>query len=123
MRQDFLLSITKNCETLIKQTHSKAEQTLEFKTTKPRETLHFNPPVQIKEDWMIGLTSPEVYNSVFNRTKENNKFELYKFPDSKSAGVSAEKVRNEIERDLDISDFTASDLQYEILAPIFFWRI
>ena len=35
---DFLLSITKNCETLIEQTHRKAEETLEFKITKPRET-------------------------------------------------------------------------------------
>ena len=29
--ENLLLSITKNCETLIKQTHRKAEETLEFK--------------------------------------------------------------------------------------------
>ena len=29
-----LLSITKNCETLIEQTHGKAEETLEFKMIK-----------------------------------------------------------------------------------------
>ena len=29
--EDFLLSITKNCERLIEQTHRKAEETLEFK--------------------------------------------------------------------------------------------
>ena len=29
--EDSLLSITKNCETLIEQTHSNGEQTLEFK--------------------------------------------------------------------------------------------
>ena len=28
--EDLLLSVTKNCETLIKQTHQKAEETLEF---------------------------------------------------------------------------------------------
>ena len=44
---------------------------------------------------MLGLTSSEVYNSVFNITEENNK--LYKFLDSKSGGVSYEKVRDEIE--------------------------
>ena len=33
--EDLLLSITKNCETLIEQTHRKAEETLEFKTNKP----------------------------------------------------------------------------------------
>ena len=32
---DLLLSITKNCETLIEQTHGKAEETFEFKLTKP----------------------------------------------------------------------------------------
>ena len=42
--EDFLLSMTKNCETLIEQTHRKAEETLEFKTIKSRETFHFQPP-------------------------------------------------------------------------------
>ena len=43
--QDLLLSITKNCETLIHQIHTKPEETLEFKMVKPRETFHFNPPI------------------------------------------------------------------------------
>ena len=63
--QDLLLSKTKNCKTLIKQTHTKPEETLEFKMNKPRETFHFNPPIQVKEDWMIGLTDLEIYNSIF----------------------------------------------------------
>ena len=50
---DLLLSISKNCETLVTQTHRKAEETLEFKLTKSRETFHFNPPIQIKGDWII----------------------------------------------------------------------
>ena len=49
--EDLLLSITKNCETLIEQTHRKAEETLEFKIFKPREKFHFNPPIEIKGDW------------------------------------------------------------------------
>ena len=116
--EDLLLSIIKNCETLIDQTHRKAEETLEFKMVKPRETFHFKPPIQIQGDWMIGLTNLEVYNSVFNITEENNKFELYKFPDEKSGGVSYIKVRDEIERDLDISDITDVDLQDDIIGPI-----
>ena len=67
--EDLLFSITKNCETLNKQTHEKPEETLEFKMTKPRETFHFNSPTQIKGDWMVGLTSWEVYNSIFNITE------------------------------------------------------
>ena len=72
--EDLLLSITKNCETLIEQTHRKLEETLEFKMTKPRETFHFNPPIQTKGDLMLGLIDLEVYNSIFNITKENNNF-------------------------------------------------
>ena len=116
--EDLLLSITKNCETLIEQTHRKAEETLEFKMIKPRETFHFRPPIQIKGDWMIGLTDLEVYNSIFNITEENNKFELYKFPDEKRGGISYTKVRDEIAKDLGIEDITAADLQDDIIAPI-----
>ena len=86
--EDLLLSITKNCEMLIEQTHTKPQETLEFKMTKPKETFHFKPPIQVKGDWMIGLTDLEVYNSIFNITEENNKFELYKFPDEKAGGVT-----------------------------------
>ena len=116
--EDLLLSITKNCETLIEQTHRKADETLEFKMNKSRESFHFKPPIQIKGDWMIGLVDLVVYNSIYNITEENNKFELYKFPDEKAGGISYTKVRDEIERDLDLEDITVEDLQDEIIAPI-----
>ena len=74
--EDLILSITKNCETLFEQTYRKAEETLENKTIKPRETFHFNPPIPIKGDWMIGLTDLEVYKSIFNKTEEKYIFEL-----------------------------------------------
>ena len=60
----------------------------------------------------------EVYNSILNITEKNINFELYKFPDEKAGGVTYEKVRDEIERDLDFSDITAADLQDDIIAPI-----
>ena len=85
---------------------------------KPRQTFHFNPTTENKEEWMIGLMDLEIYNSIFILNTTNNKFKHYKFPDDKAGGVSYEKVRNEIERDLDISDITASDLQDDIRAPI-----
>ena len=75
--ENLLLSITKSCETLVQQTHRKPEETLEFKMLKSRETFHFKPPIQTKGDWMIGLIDLEIYNSIFNITEENNKFELY----------------------------------------------
>ena len=116
--EDLLLSITKNCEKLVEQTHRKPQEILQFKMLKPRETFHFNPPIQVKGDWMIGLTDLEVYNSIFNITEENNKFDLYKFPDEKAGGISYIKVRDEIEKDLDIEDITATDLQDDIIGPI-----
>ena len=116
--EDLLLSITKNCETLIGQTHRKAEETLEFKMIKSRETIHFKPFIQIEGSWMIGLTNLAVYNSISNITAENNKFKLYNIPDEKSGGVTYEKVRVEIEKDLDIEDITAAELQDEIIGPI-----
>ena len=117
--EDLLLSITKNCETLIEQTHRKAEETLEFKMIRSKQTSHFNPPIRIKGDWMIGVTDLEVYNSIFNKKERNNKFKLHKVPDEKAGGISYTKVRDEIERDLDISDITAADLQDDLIGPIF----
>ena len=55
-----LLSITKNCETLIKQTHRKAEEDLKCKLTKSREMFHFKPPSAIEGSWMIRLTGLEI---------------------------------------------------------------
>ena len=94
---NLLLSITKNWYTLIEQTHRKAEETLEFKMNKSRETFHFKPSIQVKGDWMIGLVGLGLYNSIFNITEENNKFELYKFPVEKAGGISYIKIRDEIE--------------------------
>ena len=116
--EDLLLSITKNCQTLVEQTHRKAEETLEFKMTKPRETFYFKPLILIKDNWMLGLTDLEVYNSFYNITEETNKFELYKFPDEKAGGISYTKVRDEIEIDLHISDITDADLQDDIIGPV-----
>ena len=43
--EDLLLSIVKSCKMLIDQTHRKAEETLEFKTNRSKQTFHFNPPI------------------------------------------------------------------------------
>ena len=91
---------------------------MEFKIIKQRETFHFNPPVEVKEDWVIGSTDLEVYTSLFNITEEKNKFELFKFPDEKGGGVSYQKVRDEIEEDLEITDIRTNDLQDELEGPI-----
>ena len=110
--EDLLLLITKNCETIIKQTHRKAEETLEFKMVKPRETFHFKPPIQFQGDWMIGLINLEVYNSIFNLTEENNKFEIYR---DTSAKFGFLELKDEIEDILNIPHITNKHLDDEII--------
>ena len=114
--EDLLVSITKNCETIIERTHRKAEETLEFKTIKPRETFHFNPPIQIKGDWLVGLTSVEVYNSIFKINITNNNFEPYSDTFDE---VSSEELKDELEEILSISDITPYHLQHETTGPRF----
>ena len=116
--EEFLPSSTKNCETPIKRTHRKAEETLEFNLTKPRENFCFKPPNPIEGSWMIGLTSSEVYNFISITTGANNKFIIYAFAQLKNSGVSHEKVKKEIERDLEVSDIRANDLQDETIGQI-----
>ena len=109
-----LLSITKNCQTLIEQTHRKTEETLEFKMIKPKETFHINPAIHIKGDWMLGLTDLEVYISIFNITKENNKFELYTDTFDE---FSFEELKDEVEEILNIPNITDYHLEDEKIAP------
>ena len=112
--ENLLISITKNCETLVQQTHRKPEETLEFKMIKSRETFHFNQPIQTKGDWMLGLIDLEVYSSIFNITKENNKFELYTDTFDE---FSFEELKDEIEEILNIPEITDDVLEDDILAP------
>ena len=112
--EDLILSITKNCETLIKQTHTRLEETMEFKMIKPRETFCFTPTIPIKGDWMIGLMDLELYTSIFNITEENNKFELY--TDSFNE-FSFEELIDELEKIFNISKSTSEHLQGYIITP------
>ena len=109
-----LLSLTKNCETLIDQTKTHPQETLEFKMIKPRETFHFKTPIHVKGDWMLGLIDLEVYNSIFNITKENNKFELYRDTFDK---FSFGELKDEVEEMLNISNITDDHLEDETLGP------
>ena len=105
--EDLLLSITKNCETLIEQTHRKPEKTLEYKMVKSRETFHFKPSIQVKENWMLGLVNLEVYNSIFNITEENNKFEIYRDTPTKFQFLD---LKDELEEILGLPHITREHL-------------
>ena len=81
---------------------------------KPKETFHFTPPIHIKGDWLIGLVDLEVYNSFFNITKENNKFELYTDTFDE---FSFEELKDELEEILNIPNITDDHLEDETIVP------
>ena len=81
---------------------------------KSREIFHFSPPIQIQGDWMIGLTNLEVYNSIFNITEENNKFEIYRDMTAKFGFL---ELKDELEEILNIPHITIENLDDEILGP------
>ena len=112
--KDLLLSITKNCETLIKQTHRKPEETLEFKMLKPRETFDFKPLIRTKGDWMIGLTDLEVYKSIFTINTTNNEFELYTDTFDE---FSFEELKVDVEEIRDVPNTIDDFLEHESIGP------
>ena len=112
--EDLQLSTTKNCESLIEQTHRKTEETLEFKLNKPREAFHFKPPMSIKSSWMIRSKSLEVYISIIIINHEIIKFELKTDTSDK---VSFRESKGELEDILDISITTNENLQDDTIGP------
>ena len=44
--------------------------------TKQKESFSFDIPLHLNEKWMMGVTSLEVYNTVYNITEKNNKPEF-----------------------------------------------
>ena len=45
---------------------------------KQKESFSFDIPLELPEQWMMGVTSLEVYNTVYNITENNNKIKLFK---------------------------------------------
>ena len=78
MNNELLLLIKKHTDTLIEQTKTKPQDTLEFKMNKQTQTFSFNPPINLVEEdkWLLAVTSFECTNSVFNITDENNSFSI-----------------------------------------------
>ena len=78
MNNELLLVIIKHTETLIQQTKTKPQETLVLKLIRSKQTFSFNPPINIVEEgeWLLGVSSLECTNSVFNITNENNSFSI-----------------------------------------------
>ena len=78
MNNELLLLIKKHTDTLIEQTKTKPQETLEFKMSKQMQTFSFNPPINLFEEgkWLIAVSTFECTNSVFIITNENNSFSI-----------------------------------------------
>ena len=78
MNIELLLLTKKHTDTLIEQTKTKPQETLEFKMIRSKQTYAFNPPINLVEEgkWLLGVTSLECTNSVFNITNKNNSFSI-----------------------------------------------
>ena len=102
MNNELLLLIKKHTDTLIEQTRTKPQETLEFKMNKQRQTFSFNPPINLVEEdkWLLSVSSFECTNSVFNITDENNSFSIV-IPGHWETEF-AEKIIDEVNRLLDL---------------------
>ena len=78
MNNELLLLIKKHTDTLIQETKTPLQETLEFKMNKQMQTFSFNPPIKLVEEgkWLLAVSSFECTNSVFNITNENNSFSI-----------------------------------------------
>ena len=78
MNNELLLLIKKHTDTLIEQTKTRPQETLEFKMNKQMQMFSFNPPINLFEEdkWLLAVSSFECTNSVFNITDENNSFSI-----------------------------------------------
>ena len=78
MHIELLLLIKKHTDTLIEQTKTKPQETLEFVMIEQMQTFSFIPPINLVEEgkWLLGVTSFECTISVFNTTIENISFSI-----------------------------------------------
>ena len=78
MNNELLLLIKKHTDTLVEQTKTKPQETLEFEMNKQKQTFSFNPPLNLLEEgeWLLGVSLFDCTNSVFKITSENNSFSI-----------------------------------------------
>ena len=92
-KESLLLSIAKSNQEIVENTHSKPQETLEFKMNKQKESFSFDIPLELPEQWMMGVTSLEVYNSVYNITNKNNSFQI-QLTDEQLNGIDTKLAMN-----------------------------
>ena len=66
LNNDLLLLIKKHTDTLLEQTKTKPQETLEFKLKQQMPTFSFCPPIILSEEgkWLLAVTNFEATNSI-----------------------------------------------------------
>ena len=113
MNNELLLLIKKHTDTLIQQTKTKPRETLEYKLNTQMQTFSLNPPINLVEGgkWLLGVSSLECKNSVFNITNENISFSII-IPGHYRT-ESAEKTINELNKLLELRSENGIDLHVD----------
>ena len=68
------LEIVKLMQKVEENTHTKAQEPLEFKLTKPKQNFNFDKQLIIPKKWLMGVTILQVYNTVYKMTERNKIF-------------------------------------------------
>ena len=76
-KESLLLSIAKSNLHFLENTLSKSQETLDFKMNKQIESFSFDVPLELPEKWMVGVSSLDVYTTVFNNTEKKNKSKIF----------------------------------------------
>ena len=96
-----LLLIKKHTDTLIEQTKTKPQETLDFKMWKQVVKFSFNPPITSVNEWkwLFGVTFFEATNFVFDKNNENNFFSITtpSFWSARGGAETIHKLQNLIE--------------------------
>ena len=113
MNNELLLLIKKHTDTLIQQTRTKPQETLEFKINKQKQTFSFNPPINLVEEdkWLLTVSSFECTNSVLNITNENNSFSI--IVPGHYETESAERTIDELNKLLELRSQNGIELHVE----------
>ena len=113
MNNELLLLIEKHTDTLIKQTKTKPQETVEFKMIRSKKTFLFSPPLNLIAEgkWLIGVKLFDCTNSVFNITNKNNSFSIT-IPGQWNS-ESAEKTIDEYNRLLEVRSQNDINLHVE----------
>ena len=94
-KDSLLLGLAKSNMDIVESTLSKPQETLEFKMKKQKESFSFDVPLELPEQWMMGVPSLEVYNTVYNITEKNNKLKIFlKDVQLKSLNIDTQLVIN-----------------------------